>query len=262
MRFLIYFLLSTNLYAWDGYHIDLSEIIYLNKNSMHLSMNGAEGIKALGNYQNRRKYYEETDRSDLQKRAYLEIEKTIGDLFPFAVIVDGRLYNKDDDHCTKMPDTWRGVNIVDSCQTHDYCYYQLADYKKFNYDMKKAFYFCHTEFIRDARKQTKEQLPNKKRPLFALTHYLGVKYIPYSWTNYQLNQDKSAIMTKKILDRAQSDEEFAELILESKVIDLPSMESEYNDYCRAHSQMKKEKLPEHRLHPRDNLKPSKLRGCL
>lgn len=254
-------MLSTLAHAskLDSYHIDAREIIYLNEVSLNKTINGANKIKALGNHNNRRIYYKNINKSQKVKEVYAEIDKLTNDLFPFAVIVDGRIYNKDDDHCTKIADVYRGVEIVDSCILHDFCYYQIADYEKFNYGFKKSFNYCHDQFLVDLRKQKKTQMPKKKVRNFGLALYLGVKYIPYSYSNYRLNQDKNAHLIKLILTKSKNDQYFKDLIADTKILDLTKMGKEYTQYCRAFK--KAEKFPKHIDHPRDNLSSKHEYAC-
>lgn len=245
----------------EGYHINLSEIIYLNDDSMQKSMNGTDDIKALGNHKDRRVFYKDAKKSELKLQALHELAKTVTPVFPFAVVLNNKVYNKDDDHCTRAPNRWWGVDIVETCLYHDYCYYQIADFKKHKDSMKKAFNFCHKEFLLDLKAAKKAQRRHLPVPFYGSLFYLGVRYIPMSFRNFRQNQDKGAILNTIILKRAMEDSSFKKLIEESKLLDLKVMKEEVLEYCRVLPKNLTKKYPQHIEHPRDNLNPGRLFGC-
>ncbi len=101
-------------------------VIYLNKSAMLTSVSGrkTEKITKLGG-ETFRFYYKDYLKGE-KLQVMDAIAQVITPVYPFAVLVENELYNKDDDNCTKMPDRTRGVDIGQACRNHDYCYYQIC----------------------------------------------------------------------------------------------------------------------------------------
>ncbi len=235
--------------------------------SMEKSINGSEGIEALGNNDLRRVYIESSNLDHIEKNALTETFHIIKHIFPFAVYIDGKIYQKDDDQCTRVPEVWRGIDLTLACIAHDLCYYNIAEYNQHNFSFKDAFNHCQDVFLEDMNTLKRDQRANQYKPLFGLTYYLGVKFIPYSFTNFILNQDKSAIMYSMILKKYHSDIQYKNLMDESEILDIKKMSDEIIEYCHTLRQdldssgrsfLDKVK---HRDHPRDLIVRTQLYGC-
>jgi hypothetical protein len=244
-------------------------VIYLKKQSMIKSIAGSktEKIAKLGG-DDFRFYYKETLSGDKLK-VVDAIAEVVTSVYPYAVIVGDEIYNKDDDNCTKMPDRIRGVDIGQACRNHDYCYYQIADFKRVGNSFKKSFSYCHDAFIKEIKEACHETKPLLGCGGIGKVYEWGVRYIPYSYINYIRNQDKTAHMFSMILEKYYSDHSFKNL-LDSKASPFKASQllKKVKEYCNA-SQLdtfKKTGIPiyesvQHQPHRRDFLTYEPLKGC-
>lgn len=244
-------------------------VIYLSKSAMKTSILGSKTQKIAKLGGEKYRFFYEDHLEGEQRQVVEAISEIVTPVYPFAVIVENQLYNKDDDNCTKMPDRIRGVNIGQACRNHDYCYYQIADFNQHENSFHKAFSACHDTFIKEIKEAC-----HKSKPLLGCggigkIYEWGVRYIPYSYINYIRNQDKTAHMYGLILEKYYSDDSFKKL-LDSKSSPLKASKLLKNvkEYCQASHKdtFKKSNVliydyVSHQPHKRDQLTYEPLKGC-
>jgi hypothetical protein len=249
--------------------MDFSEIIYLDQESLANVIHGNKEheIRALGDDGNRI-FHANLERSKVELKTLEEIANTVTPVFPYAVIIGDELFNKDDDKCTKVPNSWRTIDVTRACMIHDYCYFRIPTDKQ---TFKEAFHKCHDTFRSDMIEAYKLQCPDKPLVHFGLLYEMGVRHIPYSYTNYVFNMDKNAILNTLILERYMNDAQFKSLLDKTKVLNPQRMAQQIRSYCAMLAtdkafKLKGEKVTAdkvitHREHPRDNIPPGQFFGC-
>ena len=203
--------------------------IYFQQESLENVLYGRNGIKQLPNSDKSRVFYRDIEDIKIYE-VFDELSKRYSHIFPYMILVEGSLLNKDDNLCTGVSSQLDGVDISKACKEHDHCYERITTESDFKVGLDK----CHEIFFDDMRKLAIEKLGALPSDDFGelYVNFLRSSVIEGAqFRSFVSSHFKTASLYGLILKDYQTDRNFREIIDNSSIIDIDKVREQKNHFC-------------------------------